>query len=80
MNAGTSTPLPIPGWNGSYALAGPILLFTSMVGIGPDETAHWSQTVPQDNTLKGLRVAIQGLAAPQGIPASLTNTATLEFK
>ena len=80
LNGGTSTPLPIPGWNGSYALAGPILIFTSMVALDKDETAHWSQSVPQDNNLKGVRVAIQALSSPQGLPPSLTNTATLEFK
>jgi len=80
LNAGTQTALPIPGWNGAYALAAPIIVFTNMVAIDRDELAHWSQSVPQDNALRGLRVAIQALALPQGIIPTLTNTATLEFK
>jgi len=80
LNAGTQAPLPIPGWNGGFALAAPIIVFTNMVAIGKDELAHWSAAVPQDTALRGLRVAVQGLALPQGLPPTLTNTATLEFK
>ena len=80
FNTGPQAPLPIPGWNGGFALAGSIIVFTNMVGLGKDELAHWNQTVPQDNALKGLRIAIQGVALPQGINPTLTNTATLEFK
>jgi len=80
FNAGNTAPLPIPGWNGGFALASPMIVFTNMVGLGKDELAHWNQAVPQDNALKGLRVAVQGLALPQALPPTLTNTATLEFK
>jgi hypothetical protein len=80
LNAGTQAPVAIPGWNGGFALTGPILIFTTVVGLDRDELAHWSQGVPNDNTLKGLRVAVQGLATPQGVNPTLTNTATLEFK
>ncbi len=80
LNAGTANPIPIPGWNGGYALSGNILIFATMIGLGQDELAHWSQAVPNDPTLKGTRVSVQALSAPQGIPPTLTNTATLEFK
>ncbi|MHC4078898.1 MAG: hypothetical protein ACYST0_10725 [Planctomycetota bacterium] len=80
LNAGTRTPIVIPGWNGAYALAGPELIFTNMVAINRDELAHWSQTVPNDTNLKGVRVSIQALSVPQSVSPTFTNTATLEFK
>ncbi len=80
LNTGTATPIPIPGWNGGYALSGNILIFATMIGLGQDELAHWSQAVPNDPTLKGIRVAVQGLAAPQGVNPTLTNTTILEFR
>ncbi|MHC4920691.1 MAG: hypothetical protein ACYTKC_14015 [Planctomycetota bacterium] len=80
LTAGTRTPIVIPGWNGAYALAGPELIFTNMVGLNRDELAHWSQTVPKDNNLKGVRVSIQALSMPQSVSPTFTNTATLEFK
>ncbi len=79
-NAGTQTPVSIPGWNGSYALADPILVFTSMSSTDADELAHWSTSVPNQPALKGQRISIQGLCIPQGVNPTLTNTATLEFK
>ncbi|MHC4897864.1 MAG: hypothetical protein ACYTGW_12235 [Planctomycetota bacterium] len=80
LNAGTKTPILIPGWNGAYALAAPELIFTNMVAINRDEVAHWGQTVPNDTNLQGLRVTIQALSVPTSVSPTFTNTATLEFK
>jgi hypothetical protein len=78
--SGAQTPVTIPGWNGSYALGGSILVFTSIVSNNRDELAHWSSTVPNHKSLRGVRIAIQGISLPQGLPPTFTNTAWLEFK
>jgi len=80
VNAGTRSPVTIPGWNGSYALADPILILTTVVSTDKDERAHWSSSVPNRSSLKGQRIAIQALSLPGGISPTFTNTATLEFR
>lgn len=80
VNNGTIPGVPIPGWNGMYALAGNIFVFGSMAATDADELAHWQTAVPNNSALVGTRLTVQGLAAVTGEPATLTNTATLEIK
>ena len=80
LNNGVISPVPLGGFNGAFALNPPLSVFATMISTDADETAHWSQTVPNLTALIGIRISIQGLSNVAGQNPTLTNTATLEFR